>query len=80
MGPGHCGSTLLDVMLGSHTNAFSLGEMRHISSRLYNYNDSVKYPSICGICEGPCPFWNNRVSINILRRFFPKKIVVLKID
>ena len=79
MGPGHCGSTLLDMMLGSHTNAFSLGEIHRMSSMLTDYNVSKKYPSICGICEGPCPFWNTQISINRLQRYFPKKNSNLKI-
>ena len=31
MGPGHCGSTLLDLILGSHSDCFSLGEVFRLS-------------------------------------------------
>lgn len=78
MGPGHCGSTLLDMMLGSHSKAFSLGEIHRMPSMLYKYDNNGNHPSICGICEGPCPFWNSRISTNRLKRYFPPKDCNLK--
>lgn len=50
LGTGHCGSTLLDLILGSHSNMFSLGEVYRIISS----NPPIP---ICDICEEDCEFW-----------------------
>lgn len=50
LGTGHCGSTLLDLILGSHSKMFSLGEVYRVVS-------SEPPVPICDICEGPCDFW-----------------------
>ena len=47
----HSGSTLLDLLLGSHSHCTSLGEFKHIGEKL----DSGG--SICEICDRSCPQW-----------------------
>ena len=41
MGAGHCGSTLLDLIVGSHSNAFSLGEFKQFGSCLLYTSDAA---------------------------------------
>lgn len=72
MGPGHCGSTLLDLILGSHSQAFSLGEFHRLWHQL-DKPKSGEYVHICGVCEGKCPFWNGQVSLPLLKLFFSRK-------
>ncbi|MGI9294861.1 MAG: sulfotransferase family protein [Pseudomonadales bacterium] len=70
MGPGHCGSTLLDLILGSHPDAFSLGELH----RIWTSIDTNEQPSkICGVCPGSCNFWNQQVSLPMLKLYFSRK-------
>ncbi len=64
MGGGHCGSTLLDLILGSHTQAFSLGELKSLAT--YRLEDGA----LCGICKDACPFWDGKVSRRVLRHAF----------
>jgi hypothetical protein len=69
MGPGHCGSTLLDLILGSHSKAFSLGEFRMIGKTLERHNGR----KLCGICDDHCDFWNDKVGLHILKSFYSRK-------
>ena len=55
MGAGHCGSTLLDLILGSHSQAFSLGEFKQFGSRLAGQEASGS--EVCGVCATDCPVW-----------------------
>ena len=45
LGTGHCGSTLLDLILGSHSKLFSLGEVYRVVS-------SEPQIPICDIFDG----------------------------
>lgn len=51
-GRGHSGSTLLDLLIGSHSRVVGLGEMRHLNA---------PDPSLCSCARGvrvrDCPFW-----------------------
>jgi hypothetical protein len=58
---GHSGSTLLDLILGSHPEVFGLGELATLNKF---------WPKICGICEGECKYWHGRASLTVLRRHF----------
>jgi hypothetical protein len=71
MGPGHCGSTLLDLILGSHSNAFSLGEFHRLHRCLDEANTGEL--QICGVCTEGCDFWNRKVSIPVLRNYYSGK-------
>lgn len=51
LGTGHCGSTLLDLLLGSHSQAFSLGEVNRVLS-LENEQKA------CDLCGFSCQVWN----------------------
>lgn len=70
MGPGHCGSTLLDLILGSHSEGFSLGELHRLRSIL---DAGLDHQVICRICAGRCKFWNERVSLGTLKAYYSKK-------
>lgn len=77
MGPGHCGSTLLDLILGSHPDMFSLGEFSRMGSLIHkNEKNSQK---ICGVCEGECPFWNRTASQRVLRQLFSRESIMDKV-
>ncbi len=71
MGAGHCGSTLLDLILGSHTEAFSLGELNMLH-RVIDGTEVV-HPRICGVCVGTCKFWDQQASLPIIRTFFSQQ-------
>lgn len=55
-GPGHCGSTLLSLILGSHPDCLALGEFNSYSS---HYRAKVPF---CQICRGECDFWNRQFN------------------
>lgn len=74
MGTGHCGSTLLDLILGSHSRAFSLGEFRRLKNCL-NHPHGEGY-RICGVCEGKCSFWNGRASEKMLKVLYGRDSVI----
>ncbi len=71
MGSGHCGSTLLELILGSHSNIFGLGELQRLPQVVDEpYQD---FPKLCQICVDECEFWNRRVSFPVLKRYFSRK-------
>jgi hypothetical protein len=49
---GHSGSTLLDLLLGSHPAAMSLGEITHLPK-----NVALNTPCTCGEPVRDCSFW-----------------------
>ena len=49
---GHSGSTLLDLLLGSHSRIFSLGEISHLPK-----NIALKTRCSCEEDVGECEFW-----------------------
>ena len=56
MGTAHCGSTLLTMVLGSHSDCLALGEVS-------NYPDAYrKGKPICSVCVGDCAFWDHHFS------------------
>lgn len=70
LGTGHCGSTLLDLILGSHTEMFSLGEVYRVVSS----NPPVP---ICDICDEDCEFWKPELLKSIQSLYtdnLPKQI------
>lgn len=54
---GHSGSTLLDLLLGSHSRIASLGEIDHLSKNL-----ALNTPCACGQLVRSCPVWNEVIS------------------
>ena len=52
VGLGHSGSTILDMALGSHPDAFSLGEIVHLPSQMLG-----NIMCVCGKSTRDCPFW-----------------------
>lgn len=69
MGPGHCGSTLLDLIMGSHSQSFSLGEYSRIQGSIDSFS---KDSQICGVCESHCPYWNDKVQLPLLKLFYSR--------
>lgn len=69
IGTGHCGSTLLDLILGSHKSAFNLGEL---ASLLYRNEIGAQHSveRICGICPEHCDFWDRHASTFVMQRYF----------
>lgn len=75
MGSGHCGSTLLDLMLGSHSDAFSLGEIHRIGGPVdARARDSSA--RICGVCPERCEFWDERVPPFWMRLFYSRRNLI----
>lgn len=56
LGTAHCGSTLLALILDSHPDCFTVGEI----SNFPQLHKSGK--SICSICKGTCNFWDEKFS------------------
>ena len=54
---GHSGSTLLDMLLGSHSKMTSLGEILHLSK-----NISLNTRCACGESVRSCPVWMKVVT------------------
>lgn len=54
-GTGHSGSTLLDLLLGTHSRIESVGEFKRIG-RLYEA-PQIKQTCTCGKPFASCPFW-----------------------
>jgi hypothetical protein len=77
MGNAHSGSTLVGLILGSHSQMFGLGEL----SMLHEYVDQPYqgFPKLCYVCEGECEFWNKRVPFPVLRRYFSRKNLLARV-
>lgn len=54
-GAGHCGSTLLDMLLGSHSQIIGTGELSSLASRI---EDNQRNICSCGRSVYNCSFWN----------------------
>lgn len=72
VGSGHCGSTLLDIVLDSHSQIVGVGELYQYG--LNNRNDLI---CTCGKKVSECDFWKNvfkDVDLDFhLKVFRPKK-------
>ena len=62
MAASHSGSTLLDLILGSHSRSFSLGELSTAGR-----NDN----RLCGVCGTECTFWSRTSLQQLVERCFP---------
>ncbi len=63
LGAGHSGSTLIDMILGSNSNVFSVGELAFYSHYLEKIphkklGTNADYVCTCGKVAGKCPFWS----------------------
>ena len=72
LGTGHCGSTLLDLILSSHTQAFGLGAI----SALKNEADLYRKPgaAFCNIHEDKDTFWTEEIKAQLLRYIRPRPL------
>lgn len=72
MGVPRSGTTLFDLVMGSHPDGFSLGELN-----LFGRADRTidRAGRLCGICEGPCPFWEKRVPAHFGGRWYGSGLV-----
>ncbi len=77
MGPGHCGSTLLDLLLGSHSTAFSLAEFHRISE--FVDADTTAPQAVCAVCGDECAFWNRAALLPSLKPMYAGKTFAQKI-
>ena len=68
MGTGHSGSTLIDLILGSHSRSFSLGEFSWVSKNLDE--DGKLVIPVCSICGDGCVFWDHKASLPLLETYF----------
>jgi len=55
MGAGHIGSTVLDIVLGSHAQVESLGEISKFHRYGWTLDENRKCS--CGVAVYACPFW-----------------------
>lgn len=56
MGTAHCGSTLLTLVLGGHSDCRALGEVSNIPD-FYRHQKPM-----CSVCQGDCSFWSQTFS------------------
>lgn len=71
MGVGHSGSTLLELILGSHSKILGLGELANLQEKL---DSNPSEPArLCSICPGECELWNSRADISVLNRYFSNR-------
>jgi hypothetical protein len=54
MGMGRSGSTLLDILIGSHSDAVGTGELANLVSRGWSHGDRCA----CGMDATVCSFWS----------------------
>jgi len=59
LGSGHCGSTLLAVMLGNHSSCFNVGELHRLP-----LSEAVtkRFKCTCGEAVQTCAFWQKTIS------------------
>ena len=69
LGAGRSGSTLLELILDSHSEIRGLGELNHLAGFLA---ESTRHsPRACAYCKDAlCPFWNKSVDWAMLRRYY----------
>jgi len=73
IGSGHCGSTLLDLIIGSAPEVFTLGELSffNIYKKDLNYNKKhARNLCTCKIHFNECPFWK---KVKAKQEFIVKK-------
>lgn len=71
MGVGHSGSTLLELILGSHSKILGLGELANLQEKLDSGPpDSVR---LCSICPDECEYWNDRADLQVLNKYFSNR-------
>ena len=68
VGAPHSGSTLLSLILGSHSRGFALNELDAFTK--HGGRRHQTRGRRCHVCEGDCPFWDERVSSLALARRF----------
>src|SRR5690606_27848676 len=71
MGVGHSGSTLLELILSSHSDVLGLGELAILQEKLDNGASDT--PRLCSVCPDECELWNGRANISILRKYFSNR-------
>ncbi len=64
---GHSGSTILHLVLASHTRAFGLGELASARRRLERETPSA---GLCGVCPDACRFWDLDERRPFLKKYF----------
>lgn len=67
LGAPHCGSTLLDMIIGSDRDTFSLGELFYFNAYKGDlYSDKLPFGRICtcGKHFNKCPFWKDLIEDN----------------
>ncbi|MCG6965757.1 MAG: sulfotransferase [Chromatiaceae bacterium] len=70
LGAGRSGSTLLELILDSHSQIRGLGELNHLT--WYASESESESPQVCSYCDGPCSFWNKSVDWRVVRRFYSR--------
>lgn len=63
-GSGHSGSTLLDMMLGGHSQISSLGEVHRLTMNACAKTDFELHRCTCGLTIEECPFWQ-KVAVKL---------------
>jgi len=61
LGSGHCGSTLLDLILSSHSQMIGIGEVNKLFSNKTNSSTEILICT-CGKSEKTCPLWKYSLS------------------
>ena len=67
IGTGHCGSTLLDLLLGSHSQAVSLGEICKVL--MFRQDEPL-----CNLCGEKCNLWDTSLRKKLINYYSPSLV------
>lgn len=62
LGNGRSGSSMLGLMLGSHSEVINVGEAYHLDEDFVSpqKRKRIKEEGLCGVCGKGCPVWEDR--------------------
>mgnify|MGYP006266744323 CR=1 FL=1 len=78
---GHSGSTLLNLVLGTHKNAISLGELKYLKSFVFNHKEktrTIRLKCDCGKYHNACFFWSPVLKKINFQKLYPIQEGTLK--
>lgn len=77
MSEAHSGSTLLDLLLGSHSQAMSMGELVKLKRQSQSLANEHSRP--CLVCDETCPYWNDKADLDAIRRRYAHQPLLARI-
>ena len=68
LGAGRSGSTLLELILDSHSGIRGLGELNHLPPIVNKSSRGAE--RFCSLCGSDCDLWNRTYDVSLIRRYF----------